>query len=203
MEKLLKYFPFFALLYAGFTGFTLYEERELKIEGLEAQVATVQNEINRNNRIKSEVQEFHKNIELEKAKIDKVAQEIEKMQQLFPSEISDNENMSTLRGYANDVNMKEIQSISPMMDEDKGFYISRGYSFKARGTYLQFLILFEKIGESKRILNIRQVRFEKSQVPQKGKFQVIEGEFELETYKFNPNYTEEALELTTPNTPAV
>lgn len=193
MEKLLKILPILALAYAGFTGFTQYEEKENIVLNLESEIAGQQEELARNQKTKQEIQDYYKNIELEKAKIAKVGQEIEKMQQLFPSEISDNDNMQLLRTFASDVNIKQIASISPDAELDKGFYISKGYRFKAQATFLQFLIMFEKIGDAKRIMNIRELTFSKGDNPQKGKFQTITAEFLIETYKFNPNYVDEQL----------
>ena len=65
------------------------------------------------------------------------------------------------------------------------------YRFKAKATYLQFLIMFEKISESKRILNVAEVNFRKLDQPQRSKFQLIDGEFFLEAYKYNNNYKED------------
>ena len=91
---------------------------------------------------------------------------------------------------AEDVNIKEI-SISPETDETRAFLIARKYRFKAKATYLQFLIMFEKISESKRILNVAEVNFRKLDQPQRSKFQLIDGEFFLEAYKYNNNYKED------------
>lgn len=190
MDKLIKILPVIALLYSGFTGFTLYEEKENEVMNAEMEISAQQTELAQSKKTKQEIQDYYKNIELEKAKLGKVSLEIERMQQLFPSEISDNDNMTLLRSFASDVNIKQVASISPDAELDKGFYISKGYRFKAQGTFLQFLIMFEKIGDAKRIMNIRELTFSKADAPQKGKFQMITAEFLIETYKFNPNYVE-------------
>ena len=91
---------------------------------------------------------------------------------------------------ADDVNIKEL-SITPEQDFDRGFFIARRYRVKAKATYLQFLIMFEKIAENKRILNVGESVFRKTAEPQKGKFQVIDGLFTIEAYKYNSNFKED------------
>jgi Tfp pilus assembly protein PilO len=147
-------------------------------------------DLDKHEKTKKEIKKYLSNIEAEKAKIERVAQEIEKTQQLLPSEISDTENINLLRRMSEDVNIKEV-SIQPDTDDDRGFYIARRYRFKAKATFLQFLIMFEKISESKRILNVATVGFKKLDQPQRSKFQLIDGEFSLEAYKYNAAFKED------------
>jgi Tfp pilus assembly protein PilO len=79
----------------------------------------------------------------------------------------------------------------PDKEEAKGFYVARKYKFKAKATYLQFLIMFEKIAENQRILNISDLYFKKLEQPQRSKFQLIDGEFNLEAYRYNSAYKED------------
>jgi Tfp pilus assembly protein PilO len=150
----------------------------------------VKEDYKKEEKTKKDVKKYLSNIEEEKARIERVAQEIEKTQQLLPSELSDSENIGQVRKIAEDVNIKEV-SIAPEAEELRGFYIARKYRFKAKATYLQFLIMFEKIYESRRILNIGEVNFRKLEQPQRSKFQVIEGDFVLEAYKYNQNFKED------------
>jgi Tfp pilus assembly protein PilO len=158
----------------------------LRKEGIEK----ARSDLEKNERTKKEIKKYLSNIEAEKAKIERVAQEIEKTQQLLPSEISDTENINLLRRMSEDVNIKEV-SIQPDADDDRGFYIARRYKFRAKATFLQFLIMFEKISESKRILNVATVAFKKLAQPQRSKFQLIDGEFSLEAYKYNAAFKED------------
>lgn len=89
-----------------------------------------------------------------------------------------------------DINIKEV-SILPDKDENRGFYIARRYKFRAKATYLQFLIMFEKISENKRILNISELKYEKLDQAQRSKFQLINGDFVLEAYRYNAEYKED------------
>lgn len=170
-------------------GWSFYDFNEQQTVN-EEKINTLTNELRRTESLKRDIKKYLSNIEAEKQKIERVAQEIEKTQQLLPSELSDTENVYLLRKIAEDVNIKEV-SISPGRDEANGFYISRAYQFHAKATYLQFLILFEKISESKRILNISEVEFKKIEQPQRSKFQIIDGSFVMEAYRYNSNFKED------------
>lgn len=190
MDKLLKNLHWFIIAYAAFEFYRLYDESNEKFINLESQVEVQRNALVKNKRTKKEIANYYTNIKNEKEKIESVAREIEKMQQLLPSEISDTENINLLRNMAEDVNIKEI-SIAPDQEADRGFYIARRYRLKSKATFLQFLIMLEKIGENKRILNVGEATFKRLDEPQRGKFQVISGEFVLEAYRYNPKFKED------------
>lgn len=190
MVKLLKNLHWFIIAYAGFSLYTMYTEADERLLNIEAQQDVQKAELSKNKKIQNEISNYYKNIEEEKLKIERVASEIEKMQQLLPSEISDSENINLLRKMGDDVNIKEM-SVTPEAESDRGFYYARRYKVYAKATFLQFLIMFEKIAENKRILNVSDSSFKKSEQPQRSKFQVIEGEMIIEAYRYNPNFKED------------
>ena len=190
MEKLLKNIHWIIIGFAIFNMFNFYMESDERYTSVVGQQEAIQQELVRNKKTKREIANFYKNINEAKEKIERVALEIERTQQLLPSEISDTENIGLLRKIADDVNIKEV-SISPETEVDRGFYLARQYRFKAKATYLQFLIMFEKISENKRILNVGKMSFQKLEQPQRSKFQLISGEFVLEAYRYNSNFKED------------
>lgn len=189
MGNVLKHIHWFLITFTIYEFYSLYIEADEKYVNFEANVASLQTTFTKNKKMEKEIKQYYTNIEEEKNKIEKVASEIDKMQQLLPSEISDTENIALLRSMAEEVNIKDI-SIAPEKDEERGFYIARKYRLKVKATFLQMLILFEKIGENKRILNVGEAGFKKITQPQRGKFQIIAGEFVLESYRFNLSYKE-------------
>lgn len=190
MEKILKSLHWFIILYAVYEFYSLYEVKTEHLANLESQVEVQRNMLAKNKKTQREIANYYSNIKEEKDKIERVAREIEKMQQLLPSDISDTENLHLLRSMAEDVNIKDI-SIAPEQEVDRGFFLARRYRIKAKATFLQFLIMFEKIGENKRILNVGESSFKKMEEPQRGKFQIIAGEFVIEAYRYNSNYKED------------
>lgn len=196
MEKFLKFLPILALLYAANNCYTMYENYENQLTSLNSEIESQNAQKQQSMRTKADIEEYKRNIEIEKTKIARVEKEIEKIQQLFPSEISDNDNITLIRKYAEDVRVNQVTRVAPLGDEDKGFYIARPYHFAMKATYLQFIVLLEKLSDSERIINIRSIDFKINNENQKGKYQLIDGEITLETYKFNPNY------VNTPDVPA-
>lgn len=190
MVKLIKNLHWFIIAYSFFVLYTMYTEADERLLNVEAQQEVQKAELSKNRKIQNEISNYYKNIEEEKLKIERVASEIEKMQQLLPSEISDSENINLLRKMGDDVNIKEM-SVTPEAESDRGFYYARRYKVYAKATFLQFLIMFEKIAENKRILNVSDSSFKKSEQPQRSKFQVIEGEMIIEAYRYNPNFKED------------
>jgi Tfp pilus assembly protein PilO len=190
MGKILKNIHWFIILGAIYNITMYYKETEDKTLELVKQQEVQKQIFQKARKTKKEIESFNKSIIEAKGQIERVALEIEKAQQLLPSEISDAENISLLRKMAEDVNIKEL-SIMPENDNDRGFYIARSYMFKAKATYLQFLIMFEKISENKRILNISGLSFKKLDQPQRSKFQLIDGEFTLEAYRYNAAFKED------------
>ena len=146
-----------------------FKEIDEKINGVISSEDSARVALNNAKKTKKEIATFFRDIDEAKGKIEKVAAEIEKTYQLLPSEISDTEYIGILKKMSDELHIKEM-SITPEKDDDHGFYITRKYRFAAKATYLQFLIMFEKIGENKRILN---------------------GEFTLEAYKFNNSFKED------------
>jgi Tfp pilus assembly protein PilO len=190
MEKLLKNIHWLIIAGAVFNIGMYYKDSDDKISEIMAQQEVQRQVLQKGKKTKKEIATFYKDIDEAKGRIERVAKEIEKTQQLLPSEVSDTENISLLRKMAEDVNIKEL-SIMPEKDDDRGFYIARKYKFKAKATYLQFLIMFEKISENKRILNVAELSFKKLDQPQRSKFQLIDGEFTLDAYRYNAAFKED------------
>ncbi|MBY0413656.1 MAG: type 4a pilus biogenesis protein PilO [Bdellovibrionales bacterium] len=190
MEKILKQLHWFIIAYAGFNLYMLVGEKQEQLTAIKNTEDIQKSELIKNKKNQKEISTFYKNIDEEKLKIEKVAQEIERMQQVLPSEVSDIENIQLVRDLADDVNIKEI-SINPGRETDNGFYLIRDYKVVAKATYLQFLILFEKISENKRILNIGETSFKKLQAIQRGRFEPITGDFSIRAYRYNSKFKED------------
>jgi Tfp pilus assembly protein PilO len=204
MEKFLKNFQWFIILIGCYNLYTIFEENDPKPDLVRAEADKVRSKIAKNQKVKKDIDEFYKNIEEAKLKFQKVKESVEKTQQLLPTEISDIEYVKFLRQTAEDLNIKQMK-IKPLNEEVNGLFISKGYEFTAKATYIQFLIFFEKVSNNKRVLNIKNVRLTKAEAVSRGKIQFISGAFILEAYRHNPNYKDTDAEkgLAPPPTPAI
>jgi Tfp pilus assembly protein PilO len=189
VNKILKNIQWFIVLLGLYNLYTIYEENDPKPQLARSQAEALKVKFEKNKKIKKELDFFYKNIEEAKLKIQKVKESVAKTQQLLPSEISDNENMSLLRHIAETLNIKAVEII-PSNEEGKGLFISKQYTFKANATYVQFLIMFEKIASNKRVLNIKNVTLRRVDSPQRARFLLLQGSFVLEAYRYNPNAKE-------------
>lgn len=190
MSKILSKLHYFIILWVFYGAYNSYEEHLQALEILNAQIPTIEQFILKAKKQKKEIKNYNQDIIEAKLRIEKVADEIEKLQKQLPTNISVTDNLDLLNNLATNLNLKNI-ALAPDVEEERGFYISQKYKFKADGTYLQFLIFLEKISVQERILNIYKISFNKNSVKQKGRFQIISGEIVIETFKHNPNFKEE------------
>ena len=189
MEKFLKNIQWLVFVYAAYNLYSINDEYDPKPDQVRAQNDKLRQKLNKSQKVKKEIDEFYKNIKEAELKIQKVRESVEKTQQLLPGEISDVENVALLRKVSEDLNIKTM-NIVPTSEVINGIFITKQYRYNATATYIQFLIFFERISNSKRVLNIKELKLKKAQTTRRGTIQLLNGSFSLEAYKFNPNYKE-------------
>lgn len=190
MQKIISKIWILILAYGGFQAWTMYQEHTEAMVQLESSIPQIQGQINRARKEKKQIASYNRDIEQAKKNIELVASEVEKLQKKLPEAIKDAENLNLIRNIAAGINIKNI-FLSPGIEENKGFYFTKRYQFQGTGTYLQFLIFFEKIGASERLLNIREVKFKRSEEKQRGRFQLSNATITIEAYRYNPEHKED------------
>jgi Tfp pilus assembly protein PilO len=178
------------ILWTGYQVYAKFEEHQTNLESLNTQIPTIEGTIARAKKEKKQLENYFSDIEEAKQRIQKVRDDVEKVQRQFPSEISDTENISLLSSIAESLNIKNI-SLSPSNEESKGFYFTKAYTIKADGTFLQFLIFLERISEAPRLMNVRDIKLVQKNNKQKGRFQVISSELVVEVYRYNQSHKED------------
>ena len=157
-------------------------EKEQKIPVIEAKIRKQKREVDL-------IESFKRDLENSKRKVESVASQIEKVQKQLPNSISDPEILEVFSSEAKLINLKNV-ALNPKAEQDRGFYFSKTYGFKGVGTYLQFLIFFERLAKRERILNIAELVVTNSSGKQKGRFQTVDLAADLEAYKYNKDYKE-------------
>lgn len=190
MNGLIKKLPLFIILYTAYSAYDMFEIHQQKLQEAKDRIPVLENQIQKSEQKKKDLRRYFKDIEEAKKNIELVAQEVEKVQRQLPSEISDAENLQLVKGIAENLNIKNV-FLQPKEEISKGFYYIKNYEMKATGTFLQFLIFFEKIAENKRLLNIRDVELKQITEPQRGRFQLINSRVIIQAYRFNPNHKED------------
>ena len=177
------------ILYTLYNVYISYEEHITKVELSKSQIPVIQSKIKKAEEQKGQLKDYFNDIEKAKKRIESVAIEVEKLQKKLPTEILDAENLELLSREGKELNIKNV-SLSPQDEQDQGFYFSKNYNFKGTGTYLQFLIFLERISQVERLLNISKMTIVKSKNKQKGRFQLIDADITVESYRYNPNFKE-------------
>jgi Tfp pilus assembly protein PilO len=190
LEKILSKAHYFILLWAAFVTFNYYQDYSERLTEVEAKRPTLERSIQELTKKKSDLQKYLKDINEAKERIELVAQGVEKLTRQLPSEISDLDNVGLIRDVATAVRIKDARVV-PGREEAKDFYIVKTYEFTGVGTFLQFLIFFERIAENERLLNISSFSLKKTEENQRGRFQLVRGHVAVQAYRFNPNFKED------------
>lgn len=187
VNKILANIHIFLLLYGLFGVYTKYEEHTLAIEQVESQFGPIQAEIAKNEAKVKEIGEFIKKADEYKVRVEEVAKNIENVQKQLPAETNDSQILTFFQGEMATLNIKD-PSIIPGGEEKSTYIISRDYSLKANGTFLQFLIFLERIGTADRIYNTKSLRLTVNEQRNRGRFQVVSGDIVFQAYRFNPEF---------------
>ena len=178
----------FIIIAIGIYGaWNVYEEHNLRMESLNGQFSPVEAEILENQKKLIEIQEFIKKAEESKVRVEEVAKNIESAQKQLPADINDNQILTYFNQEMRSLNIKDPE-IVPGKETPSIYFISKDYSIKAKGTFLQFLIFLERIGNSTRIYNIKSLKLVNTDTHQKGRFQLIVAEGIIEAFRFNPDF---------------
>lgn len=187
VNKLISNLHIFILLYGLWGGYVIYEEHTVALEeivnsgsGLDSEIANIQKKI-------KEIQEFTRKSDEYKVRVEEVAKNIESVQKQLPSDTNDSQILSFFQTEINSLNLKDA-NIAPGKEEKSVYFISKEYTLKAKGTYLQLLIFLERIANADRIYNIKTLKIKRNTENQKGRFQVVDSEGIIQAYRYNPEF---------------
>jgi Tfp pilus assembly protein PilO len=190
MQALFEKLHWVIFAYAIFLGYEMYTIHDEKLMNLNGRLPVLDGQIKKSKKKVSDLKKYFKDIEEAKKNIERVALAVEKVQKRLPSDIADSENLQLITEIANKLNVKSV-FVKPKNEVDKGFYFIKDYILTAEATFLQFLVLFEKIAESKRLLNIKSVSFDKIvDRVQRARFKLVKGEITVQAYRYNAQYKE-------------
>lgn len=185
--KLVYNIHWFIILYAGYNLYNLFEAKTEELKGLQSQIPSIQATIKTKKKELTKLLAYQEQINQKKKELELASEEIAKIQKKFPSEVNDPENLAMIKDVSDSLNIKD-PGLSTLKEENKGFYFIKKYKFQAKATFLQFLILFEKISENERLFNINEVMLSEGKDKQKGRFKTVDGEFFIESYRYNASY---------------
>lgn len=193
VNKLIENAHVLLLLYGLYGTWVAYDEHSLQMEELINREAAAQAEIGPLEQKVAAIQDFAKKTEEYKARVEEVAKNIEAVQRQLPAETNDSTILSYFQKEIASLNLKDAD-FKPGSENVSTYYISKDYSLKAKGTFLQFLIFFERIAGADRIYNIKNLKLTNDKAAQRGRFQMISGEGTIQAFRFNPNFKVDRME---------
>lgn len=177
----------FLFLYGCWTTYELWEQHDVRLTQVESEIPTVEAEIVKLKTKVKEIADFIKKADEYKVRVEEVAKNIESVQKQLPAETNDAQILSNFQTEMKVLNIKDT-TMEPKVEETGQYLISKDYSIKASGTFLQFLIFFERIGNATRIYNVKSLKLTTNGASRKGRFQIVNGEAIIQAYRFNPNF---------------
>ena len=187
----LQLLPFLIIAYNGYFFYEKYLEHQTEVESVSAQEEAVSDKIKVAEGKIKKANQFKENLEKSKERVNKVNEQIVKVQKQLPTDVSDTQVLEMLDKESKNLNLQN-PSGQPSGEVMEGFYLSQRYIFRAQGTFLQFMIFFEKLMQTDRLYNVKRLRLSSETLVQKGRFTLIQGEALIETYKYNQNYQEKS-----------
>ena len=189
MGKVLAQLHWIIIAYGAWGAYGIYDEHSVAMSQIEEQFPVAEEAIKVAEERLSKIDEFRKNLDQSRLRVTEVFNNIGQVQKQLPTEINDIEILDFLSKEAKSLNIPEIET-SPMPELPMGFYISKPYSIKARGTFLQFVVFLERIDAAERLFNIKSITIRSEDDVQKTRFRVVTLELMLDTFKFNSRHTE-------------
>ena len=190
IKKLIQNIWILLLGYIIYNVYFHYTDHQEKMLSTTESIPGIKSRIVKNKQKIKELEGYFNDIDSAKERIERVAGEVEKIQRKFPSEIVDSFYISALMEFSKTLNMKKVE-VRSGKEENKGFYYVKDFEFAAQGTFLQFLILLEKIENYEKLLNISKFKLTELSEKQKGRFQMIDGKITIQAYRHDPNHKED------------
>jgi Tfp pilus assembly protein PilO len=174
-------------LYGCWTTYELWEQHDLRMTEIVTEIPNVEADIVKLKSKVKEINDFIKKADEYKVRVEEVARNIESVQKQLPAETNDSQILAAFQSEMKVLNIKDT-ILEPKTEEASTYFISKDYSIKASGTFLQFLIFFERIGNATRIYNVKSLKLTTNGATRKGRFQIVNGEAIIQAYRFNPSF---------------
>ncbi len=195
MEKLVPLFKILHIIAIGavvlYFAFSKYPAIQQERESIDSEIASVRQEKESKEKEFKEIQVAMNDLESTKESLKKQVEELEALRRTLPSDNSDVATIEIIQKIVRDINLQNVYLTPEPNEQNMGFYLIRNITLKATGTYLQFLLLLESIGNNERIFNMPKVVLTKSNKSQRGRFQLVDVEILINTYRYNPDYQED------------
>jgi Tfp pilus assembly protein PilO len=188
MDKLLKNLHIIIIAYGVLTAYTAFEDFTLKQEQLERKIPPINSKISKEKKKIKDLENFRNSITEYQDQIGAIKGQIDELRKKLPSDDERTIVLEELKAEASSLNLKEI-TFKPKYKDEKGVYFANGIEVLGIGTYLQFLIFFERMASSNRIINVKEFAItEPDKKLNRGRFYLVNSRIIIETFEYNENY---------------
>lgn len=187
VNKLISSAHLFILLYGLYGAWVIYDEHSVQVQEITNRSNGLDSEIQNAQKKVKEIQEFVKKADEYKVRVEEVAKNIESVQKQLPADTNDAGILDFFQKEIGSLNIKDAE-LRPGKEEKSTYFISKDYTIRAQGTFLQFLIFLERIGTADRIYNIKNLKLSSVDDGQKGRYQVISGDTTVQAFRYNPEF---------------
>lgn len=193
MDKILANIHWIVIVYALYSYYEDYTVFEEQKRGLEDQKVAAEASVARNKKKLKSIEKYKNDLDRYQKWVVEVTEQIDKLRKRLPSEINDGFMMQSIREKAGEMNI-----ISPLVNSGRdvlnGFYIKKNYTLTGKGTFLQFLVFLENVDKFEQLLNVNNLELKApDRDKQRGRFFILNGNVELEAYRYNPGYIDKSL----------
>ena len=183
-KLLIKYFHFAILVYGAYTIWNDYEDHNKAMQDKDGQISVVKTRLTKLKKRVKLLDGFLDDLNESKRQLNDTLAEFEQMQQQLPEEIRDTDVLDLFSREADFMNIKDV-FLQPKAEKIRDFYVAKEYEIKATGTYLQFLVYFERLEKKPRLIDVVQLTLMSSKSSKnKGRFQLVDVNAKMEVFKY-------------------
>ncbi len=186
-NKIIAKIHWMILIYGAYTSWIDYDEHSIQLEDIVSRGASIEAEITNTQKKLKQLKAFAEKSEEYKKRVEEVAIKIETVQKQLPAETNDSSILTYFQSEIKSLNIREADFV-PGKEEPSTYFIAKEYGLKAQGTFLQFLIFLERLSNSDRIYNVKELKLILPAGSQKGRFLMISGESTIQAYRYNPDF---------------
>ena len=184
-KLLFKYLHFIILIFGVYTLWGDYEEFNNNVQEKEEQISVIQVRVGKLKKRVKLLDGFLEDLNESKKQLNDILAEFEQIQQQLPEEIRDTDVLDLFSREADFMNIKDV-FLQPREEKTREFYVAKQYEIKATGTYLQFLVYFERLEKKPRLIDVVQLSLvNSSSAKNKGRFQLVDVNAKIEVFKYS------------------
>lgn len=168
-------------LYALYGAYDFWLSDTGELSRLDRRIQPLIRDVAALNEQMSKSEEFIRKQQTVRKELDEMEAQIKAFQKRLPNEFSDTEIFQLIADEVDTINMISDELV-PGKVLTYDFYEGKAYELRAKGTFLQFLVLLERLSQKDRVMDVHDIVLKPSS--NEGGFQILEGSMNLEAFRY-------------------